>query len=153
MVLPQEFNNGLEGETYGIELSASWQPVTQVKITLAYSWMDLELDFKEPGNTGTPSAEQSFPRHQFVFTGRYDIHPNLCMDGELYYIDDFDEDDIESYLRLDLQLHWSPLDSLELSVGGENLFSSPRTEAIVNGTNVVSTEVGPIYWLKGTIWF
>lgn len=152
LIIPEYFDNDIEGESYGVELSTTWQVFSRMKVKGAYSWIDLDLDVTEASKFGTigDGDDNNFPRHQFILTSYYDVMESLSLDGELYYVDEYENDGIDNYLRFDLQVTWKPTETLELSLGGENIFNSSHQEAEVVGSNITSSDVPSIYWLKAT---
>ncbi len=153
LVMPYTFVNNKEGESYGIEVSAAWQVFKDLKLIAGYSWMDLHLEFKDRLQSDTLASERNYPRHQFQIRSYYDLSTSLSLNGELYYVDEYESDNIDDYLRFDLQLLWEPLESLQLALGGENLFSSSHVEGIPQGSGIVSSRIPPAYWLKATYRF
>jgi iron complex outermembrane recepter protein len=153
LVIPEFFVNELEGRSYGIEIASTWQARMDIKLSVSYAWVDLDLQHKDPSFDSAITAEENFPRQQVTFTSKFDVQPKLALDAELYYVDEYRADEIDDYLRFDLQLTWRPADSFQLALGGENLFTSRHQEAVVFGSGVVSSEVPVQYWLKGTYLF
>lgn len=156
LVIPNTFVNNIEGESYGIEISTAWQVLEHLKLMAGYSWMDLNLEYSDRQQSNTLNSlnsEKNYPRHQFQIRGYYDMSPSLSLNGELYYVDEYESDTIGEYLRFDLQLLWEPLEALQLAVGGENLLSSGHKEAIPTGSGIVSSHIPPTYWLKATYRF
>lgn len=148
LVIPLQFVNGLEGSSYGVEASTTWQPLPELKISLGYSWIDLDLHRKSSGFAGEIEQEQNFPRYQFQARGYYDITRYFSCNTELYWVDAYEARGVDAYLRYDLQVSWNPSESLEITVGGENLFDSSHREATVPTSGIVVSEIPRQYWLK-----
>lgn len=152
-VVPQELVNNLERDSYGVEVSACWQVRSNFRLQAGYSWIDLEVKRQDGTSSGALLDEDSFPRHQVKLWGNYDFTKRLSFNSEVYWVDEFETDDIDDYLRLDVQLIWQPTDALELAIGAENLFNSRHLEAEIEGSNIQSSEVVEQFWLKATYTF
>jgi iron complex outermembrane receptor protein len=153
LVVPQKFTNNQKGESYGFEFSCTWQALTNLKIVTGYSWMDLDLEYKGPVQKGVIGSARNYPRHQVQTRAYYDLSSFISLDSELYYVDEYTSDDIDDYLRFDLQITWKPSAVFQLALGGENLFSSRHSEADATESSIVSSEIPTQYWLKATYTF
>lgn len=155
LVMPAEFDNKAEGESYGFEIQSTWQPIDSLKFIGSYSFIDLNLDY----SSGSVRAGQSLgsedyaPTHQFQLRNYWDLQSDLSLNSEFYYVSDLGDKTIDSYIRIDLQLSWQASDSLRLTLGGENLFGSSHQEFFDSQSNIVASEVPRTYWLKATFWF
>ncbi len=155
LVIPAEFDNEAEGESYGFEIQSTWQPIDSLKFIGSYSFIDLELDYK----SGSVRAGQSLesedyaPTHQFQIRNYWDLKSDLSLNSEFYYVSDLGDGTIDSYIRIDMQLSWQALDNVRLTLGGENLFGPSHQEFFYSQSNIVASEVPRTYWLKATFWF
>lgn len=154
-VYPSEITNGGEGRSYGFELQSSWQPCDKVKLIASYSYIDLELSYKNGSSKsgGRLLSSRYTPKHQAQLRTYWDIFDDLSLDSELYFVDDLVEGAVDAYFRFDLQLSWQATDDLRLSISGENLFDSGHQEFVDNQSNVAASEIPRQYWLKATYRF
>ncbi|OQX10328.1 MAG: hypothetical protein BWK80_45870 [Desulfobacteraceae bacterium IS3] len=123
-------DNQMDGESYGIEITADWHPADQWRITAAYSYLQLRMNL-----TGASTDEQteaeiegSSPRHQISVHSALDVTKNLELDLRLRYVDELAAKGTDSYTALDARLAWRPFRNLELSVTGQNLFEPGHSE-------------------------
>jgi iron complex outermembrane receptor protein len=163
-VLPYIFDNSIEGKAYGIELQGTWQATDNLRITAAYSWMKLDLQYKDPDRRDTKILELFLsPRQQFQLRSSLDLAHNLSFDAELYYVSSLNsseidsylqlnENDIGAYLRLDLQLGWQIRENLKIYITGENLLDSGHSE-FPDSSQILASEIPRQYWVKATYTF
>lgn len=154
-IYPSEFANIGEGESYGFELQGSWQPCEKLKLNASYSFIDLDLRYKDSstGSGANLSSSTYTPKHQAQLRTYWDVYDDVALDSELYYVDELADGEVDAYFRFDLQLSWQATEQLRLSVSGENLFNSGHQEFINNQSNVAASEVPTQYWLKATYRF
>jgi len=133
--LPLTWRNLIEGDGYGIEVSASWRPFDWWKLRVGYTWAELDL-FPEPGSLsaflpvgiGSPAVSAGTPEHQVQAVSTIDLPCDVEFDTHLYWVDDVPLFGIPSYLRLDLRLGWRPVEWLELYASGMNLTEDEHQE-------------------------
>lgn len=153
LVLPIHLANSLQGNTYGFELQGTWQATNRLKISTAYTLINFDLHFTNSQLTGTTVSEEELsPKQQFQLRSYLDLTHNLTLDGEVYFVDELEERNIDSYLRLDLQLSWQAGKHLKLSVAAENMFTSSHQEFPVR-EDIVPSEIPQQYWLKASYAF
>lgn len=142
-VLPASLGNRLEGEAYGLELAAEWQALKQLKLSAAYTWLQLSIRHRDRGDD--PFArieEEKSPSHQGSLRARIDLPAHLELDLWLRYVDRLRRDDIPSYLELDTRLGWKLRPNLEVAFVGQNLLDSHHPEFPRETLfNVLPTEV------------
>ncbi len=152
-VIPTEFQNKLEAESYGFELLANWQVSKMLKIIAGYSYLHLDVKNAETAGRGISlDTETLSPKHQFKLRSYLNLPMNFSFDSELYYVSELEQQDIDSYIRLDLQLSWQPKENLIVSISGENLLESEHQEFPSRQFFVVS-EIPRQFWLKATYSF
>ena len=111
----EEFKNVGSGHGYGVEVSAIWQALQQLRFTGSYSFYELDA------NSRAKRLEKVSPKHQFQIHSQLDLTERIGFDASLYYVSRIPTFPIGSYFRLDLGLLWEPYDWLELAVFGQNL--------------------------------
>jgi iron complex outermembrane receptor protein len=151
-VLPATVDNRLEGDAYGVELAAEWQPVQHLKLSAAYTWLQISIRHRDHG--GDPFArieEEKSPSHQGSLRAGIDLPANFELDLWLRYVDRLRRDDIPSYLELDTRLGWRPRPNLEVALVGQNLLDSHHPEFPRETVfNVQPTEVQRGVYVKMT---
>jgi iron complex outermembrane receptor protein len=123
---PLTFANRLEGESYGVELEASYQPAARWRLNTGYAFFRLNLHTR-PGSADTTSERQEgdSPRNSAFLESRLDLPRNLEVDARLRYVDSLPNQGVPHYVALDARLGWHPSKALELSLVASNL-SDPR---------------------------
>lgn len=127
-----EIDNKVSATTYGFELAAAWQAADWLKLDLAYSYLDSDM------NAGSQVGEE--PHHQASLRGAFMLSDNLDLDIWLRYVDSVtafyllpipgEWYDVDDYVTMDVRLAWSPSDDLELSLVGQNLLDSSHVEFV-----------------------
>jgi iron complex outermembrane recepter protein len=124
LLIPAEFGNGLVGTTKGFELSPDWSPLPLWRLSVAYSYLDMEIERgKNSLDVGSaPIVEGSSPRNQV--TGQSDFSITSAIDLNLTYrfVSTLPALAIPSYSTGDARLGWWVTPDLQLSVAGRNLF-------------------------------
>ncbi len=131
LVTPLTIVDKMKGETYGVEIAASWNPWDFWKLAAAYSYLQIYLH-----NDGSvPDAlfnvegfEGNSPHHQLSLQSRMDLFDNFELDLWLRYVDNLPNMGIPSYVTLDARIGWHISDNLELSLNGQNLFDNRHPE-------------------------
>lgn len=123
--------NNLEGETYGVELSGSYQALDWWRINLGYRYLEENLRIK-PGQSDLSNArgETADPRHQVSLRSSMNLPNNVDLDAQLRWVDTLDltSGTVPSYTELNLRLGWRPVKNVELSLIGQNLLHDQHAE-------------------------
>lgn len=129
--IPITFGNGVEGNTYGIELSATHQLTDWWNLRGGYTFLKKELSVK-PGssdlNQGT--AESNDPVHQFLVQSIVNIPGRIELGTVLRYVDKLPAPYVKAYMGLDARIGWKLSEAIELSVVGQNLLDKNHYEFI-----------------------
>lgn len=131
--------NGLEGETYGAELAATWQATEWWKVYAAYSYLQIFLHRKNPGlPASAEAAEGQSPENQVYVQSSFDLPHHVELDLIGRWVDRLTgfnasgspgtANDIPSYFALDVRVGWRALANLELAVVGQNLLDRHHPE-------------------------
>ena len=131
-MLPVSLNNQSSGTTYGIEVSADWEPNDRLRFQGNYSFLKMHIDsnplFKLIDPT-TGGADKANPQHKFSFRSNYDITGKLQLNLWLRYTSSIPLFDIPGYVTLDSKLVYKPVKNIDLFIVGQNLLSKNRQEA------------------------
>ena len=129
ITLPFRLVNKMDGEAFGIEASARWNPTDYWKLTLGYTFLKLWLHMDKSGAPlATSLIDGESPEHQFHFGSYLDLPYNFQFDTNVYYVSRLPNIDVPDYTRVDLRLGYQPIKNLELSLGVQNLFGPPHRE-------------------------
>ncbi len=126
-VLPAFIGNTGEGEVYGFEIYADWQPTDWWKLKGSYTFVEMDLH----GDEVTDNIEGETPENQFHVHSYLDLPHNFQLDAGVFYIDEitgFSTAEIDKSVRVDIRLGWMPKDNLELSLVGQDIFDNHGTE-------------------------
>lgn len=146
-LLPFFFENGMEGKTYGAEVAASWSVTPAFKLTGSYSYLRVLL---EGGDATQQAYEDTYPFNQINLRASWDFAENWTLDTSAYYVDALRSDDIDSYLRLDVNLGWQLTDDLKFNLVGQNLIGGDHrelgSETDLNAAEVDRGVYGKLTW-------
>ncbi|MBI2496979.1 MAG: TonB-dependent receptor, partial [Opitutae bacterium] len=114
--LPLIFQNTLEAETYGAELSAHFQASGWWRLHLGYNLLREHVRIK-PGRVDLFNAlnETADPGHQLSLRSSLDLTHGLELDAALRWVDTLHNNDgpaagrVPGYAELDVRLGWRPL--------------------------------------------
>jgi len=127
-IWPNMLGNNLHGETYGLEIAATYQAAKNWRLNAGYTFLQMQLHPDRPSVTRDAAEEGQSPHNQFHLRSLYDLGDDLELDLSLNYMDNLPEGDIPHYLRFDARLGWHLTENLELSLVGQNLFDKRHPE-------------------------
>ncbi len=116
LILPVELDNSNEAQTYGFELSSSWQVTPWWQTRASYSFLRLV------------GVESTDPHNRLYLQSSWDVTEDVEFDAILRYVDDVPNSSINKYTTMDLRLSWEPIDHMEVFVVGRNLFEGKHAE-------------------------
>jgi iron complex outermembrane receptor protein len=141
---PIYLQNNLEGETYGLELSADYQMLDWWRLHLGYDFLKEHIHVK-PGETDFTNGlnETADPQNQVAFRSSMDLPNNIEFDTGLRWVDSLEINngptagDVPAYFELEARLAWHPTPNVEISVVGQNLLHNQHAEyGFPNATQV-----------------
>jgi iron complex outermembrane receptor protein len=151
-----EFDNKMYGWGWGVETYATWRPLDWLNLQAWYSFTHLHLNLKNSSNAqpliplGSKAVEKAAPRHTFQLRSSFDLPYDTRFDAGFWFVDEVKVLNLSAYERLDLRLAWRPIESLELSVTGQNLTEKNHrewgTEFGYLGTRIPRTVYGAVTW-------
>ncbi len=125
-IIGTTYGNTGSGHTYGGELSTTFSPTDDLRLTAGYSLLKEDLD--NPPVFGAPSqSHKQDPEQQAMLRCSYDFSKQLSADAQVRYVDQFVG--VSSYVTADARLAWHPNDRVELAVVGQNLFQPQHVES------------------------
>ena len=131
---PLQFTNGMDGEIYGVEIAATWNPTDWWKLHGAYSYLKLNLHADRKLGTALQSSaelpEKQSPQNHFYVRSSFDMPAQFELDVIVRYVDNLSGfvPSVKSYTTLDVRLGWKPRENLELAVVGQNLLDEHHPE-------------------------
>lgn len=147
--IPITFGNGVEGNTYGAEVSGNFQLNEWCQLRGGYTFLNKDLVVKESSrdaNRGT--AESNDPQHQFLVQSFMNITDNLKFNTMLRFVDKLPDPHVDSYVGLDLKLAYKINKTLELDIVGQNLAQGTHTEFIPGGEDVEVRDIERSFYVK-----
>ncbi len=122
-------DNMMDGHTYGAELAADWLVRKWCRIRGAYTFHQVQLSPDNNSRDLNPEAgEDETPHHQISLRSYIDLPYDVELDAGVRYVDRLSSLGIGNYTGFDLRLGWMPVDGLDLSLVGQNLFRSQHAE-------------------------
>jgi len=118
--------NGLEGKSYGVELTADYEVTQAWRLHAGYTEMRVRTEPK-PGSTDTTRAS-SDPDRQLSVRSALDLPGHVQLDAAARYVGEIKNQKVPAYGELDLRLAWQPVAALELSLAGQNLLHRSHVE-------------------------
>ena len=151
LVTPLIFDNALEGEVFGVEISADWRPFKPWRLTGSYSYNTIDLRLTNDSAIPTAQNPEGEPNHILNVRSYLELPHNLEFDTLLYYVSRYSQREVDSYTRLDLRLGWKPTRQVELSLIGQNLLDDQHPE--FDDQREFRSEVERSYIAKATFRF
>lgn len=126
---PVVIGNGVEGQSYGAELTADYKVTDAWRVRAGYTEMRVNL-WTKPGSTDATAGrnESHSPDRQFSLHSSLDLPLDLQLDGGLRYVGEIANQQLPAYTELDARLTWSPTGQVDLSVVGQNLLHRRHAE-------------------------
>jgi iron complex outermembrane receptor protein len=129
--LPITFLNGVAGDAYGLELTATYQPLPRWRLRAGYTYFHKDLRVKPTSrDRNNGSVESNDPEHQVLVQSTLDLGSSIELDWVARYVDRLPRPRVPSYVSLDLRLGWRVTRSIELSLVGQNLLEEEHLEFI-----------------------
>jgi len=125
------FGNNMDGESYGAEVTAQWQVMSNWRLQGSYTYLNVSLDLKNDSmDSQSESAEDADPSHKATLWSTYDLGSKWELGSGLRYVSSIDApgSGADSYVELDLRVGWLPTSNLELSLVGRNLLDDQHPE-------------------------
>jgi iron complex outermembrane receptor protein len=116
-VLPAVLENGMEGETYGGSLVATWQVNRHWRLQLQYARLEMDLQLK-PGSTNPNdlSIAGNSPKHQSALHSSIELPWNMHFFTAIRYQDELPNLGVPDRMSIDVSLGWWLTNHLRLSL-------------------------------------
>ena len=133
--LPIIYDTLQEGQVYGVEIDSKWNIFDDWQLNFSYTYSKMDLKRKS-GNTQTSLgyiSETGSPQQLVSIGSRFNFPYQTTLDFWFRYNDRITQlntapDNVKEYITLDIQASWKPIDSLRLSLVGQNLLDKHRLE-------------------------
>jgi len=146
-LVPIKFTNNMTGKSDGFETALNWSVNPDLKIAANYSYLHITLDALDPTQEG---GESLYPRHQAGTKIFWNIADDWTLDTSVTYVDKLPAGNIDSYIRMDINLGWQISNHLRFNLVGQNLTESQHREmggaATLNAGEVERSIFGKLTW-------
>ena len=142
LLAASQFDNGMNGETYGAELSATLRLTDWWRLSGSYTVLKMNLHRDSDLDPATEAAEGQSPQQQAFLQSSWSLPGDVDFDLIGRYVDRLSgfnpaglpgvSDTVPAYVSLDVRLSWRPRKNVELSLVGQNLLDNHHPEF---GTN------------------
>lgn len=130
-LFPVVFGNGVKGNTYGAELSATYQPMSWWNLRGGYTFVRKELSLKSGSrDSNKATAESNDPTHQVLIQSNITLPAKLELGTVIRFVDKLPNPYVKAYTALDLRLGWHLNKMIELNLVGQNLLDKRHAEFI-----------------------
>jgi iron complex outermembrane receptor protein len=130
VILPILFGNGLEGHSYGVEVTNDVRPSSWWRTTLNYSWLRVHLQ-KKPGSLDASQevrGEGGSPRHQVQLATTWHLPGRVTVDWFLRGVSGLPALQLPGYVTSNLRLDWAFNNEAALFLQGRNLHQAGHPE-------------------------
>jgi len=140
--LPLTFENGMEGETYGVELWANYSAANWWRLSAGANWLHKDLRFKSTSSgLGGLQIAGDDPKYQLSIRSSMDLAPGIMFDLHLRRVGALPAPPSPAYTELNARIAWNVTEAMEISVTGSNLLHDYHEEF---GTTSNTLQVGPL---------
>ena len=134
-LIPLVFQNNLEGQTHGIEISADYEALDWWRLHVGYDPLREALHVT-PGHTDLNDArnETADPEQRFALRSSMDLPRRVELDAALRWVGTRALNSgpqigtVPAYWEMDLRLGWHPTEHVDVSVVGQNLLHDHHAE-------------------------
>ncbi|MDB5396664.1 MAG: TonB-dependent receptor, plug [Rhodospirillales bacterium] len=127
--LPIMFANGMEGNTYGLEIWGKYQVQDWWRLAGGFNWLHKNLHFK-PGSSGLGgiAIAGDDPTYQLSVQSAMKLSDQVTLNLDLRNIGALPNPASPSYVELDARIIWAVSKSTEISLAGSNLLHPHHLE-------------------------
>jgi len=146
---PVVLGNGQKGESYGAELTADYRVTDWLQLHGGYTALKVQIHPKaDSTDRSFGSGESHDPNHQFFLRSSLELPWHFEFDASFRYVTGIANQDVPAYPELDLRLAWKPIESLELSIVGQNLLHDhhPEFGALSSRQEIERSVYGKVTW-------
>ena len=152
LVIPLYADNLMEGQTYGLEVTADWQAREwwRLHASCTYLQMRLRLDPRSM-DTSSRAAEGESPHYQVLVRSMMAVSEDLTLDLASRYVDQLPSLNVDRYTSLDIRLGWRLTEAVHLDLVGQNLLQTRHPEFTPEFYDTLPTHVergvyGKVTW-------
>ncbi len=123
LVIPIFFGNGLDGNSYGGEVTSDIRPLAWWRWTVNYSYLRI-LMARQPGSLDGSQERRNeglSPRHQLQVTSSIDMPHRFSLDAFVRYVSELPAGPVPAYLTSNLRFGWEVTPEFDLAIIGQEL--------------------------------
>jgi len=130
---PLTIQNRMEGNTYGAEAWATYEPLPWWRLKGGATFLHKNLRL-EPGSATFfgIGQEGNDPKHQFTLRSEMNVTSAVELDVSLRAVGSLPAPRVPAYLAADARIGWNVTDQVQLSVAGYNLLNAAHPEFVVS---------------------
>jgi iron complex outermembrane recepter protein len=139
--------NGFRGQTWGVELSGTYQATDWWRLRGGYTYLNKVLWADRPNVT--PSVrEGNDPENQVLIQSILDLPAHFQFDVVGRYVDTLENPHVPSYVSFDARLAWWYKGKVEISLVGQNLWDNQHPEfgAMATRQEIPRSVFGKVAW-------
>lgn len=142
-------NNGFNGQSWGVELSGTYQATDWWRLRAGYTYLHQDL---WPGNAKTaPNLQEgNDPQNQILLQSIMNLPAHFQLDVVGRYVDTLQNPNVPSYVSFDVRVAWWWKNNVEISVIGQNLWDNQHPEF---GAAATRQEIPRSVFGKIALWF
>ena len=139
--------NGFNGQTWGVELSGTYQATAWWRLRGGYTYLNKAL-WRDRANVTPSVREGNDPQNQVLIQSILDLPAHFQFDVVGRYVDTLQNPHVPSYVSFDVRLAWRWKDHLEISVVGQNLWDNQHPEfgAVATRQEIPRSVFGKVAW-------
>jgi iron complex outermembrane receptor protein len=148
-ILPVLLRNLLRGTSSGVEIAPNWTVNSRWRLKGSYSFLHLDLE-RKPGSidgSTVDNTEGSSPAHQVTLQSWLQLPRNVEFDVSYRYVSALPAQGAPAYSTAGIRLGWSPLERVEFSFSGDNLFQPHHVE-FGSASQIKRSAYGKITWRR-----
>jgi len=134
-VIPISSRNLTSGRACGVETLVSFSPVERWRLSASYSYLELSIDPSGQDINRGEFYEGASPRHQFALGSYLSLPRGFELDAHFRHVSSLESlpeipsgEGIPAYSELDLRLSWRALETMRVSLVGQNLLHDHHLE-------------------------
>jgi iron complex outermembrane recepter protein len=130
VVEPTTFQNLMDGETHGLEITANWKISDRWTLSPSYDFerVHMHTSALSQDTETVLETEGSDPHMHARLRSHVSLAKTLAWDASAYFVDRLEALGVPSYTRLDTGLSWRWSERISLSLVGQNLLRDHHLE-------------------------
>ena len=141
LYLPLRSVNQGAAEVYGFEIASTWTVNPDWKLSAGYSYQEMFTHAPLLAGNRQEGDEDGSPEQQINFRSYWNVNDSWTLDTMAYFVDQIPTNDVDPYMRLDLNLGWQMMDGVRFNLVGQDILDDAHHE-FGSETDVNTTQAG-----------